>query len=95
MTTKLGLLHLDVMIGDAMSLKDKRRVVKGFKDRMARSRNVSVAEVDHLDNHRRSVLAVAMVGNDGRYVEGALQQVANAAGENRAWVLLEYEIEML
>ncbi|KKL81066.1 hypothetical protein LCGC14_1998470 [marine sediment metagenome] len=95
MATKLGLLHLDVMIGDAMSLKDKRRVVKGFKDRIARSRNVSVAEVDHLNNHRRSVLAVAMVGNDGRYVEGALQQVANAASENRAWVLLEYEIEMI
>ena len=69
MATKVGLLHLDVRIGDAMTLKDKRRVVKSFKDRIGNAFNVSVAEVDELDNIRRCVLALAMVGNDGRYVE--------------------------
>jgi len=95
MATKVGLLHLDVMIGDAMTLKDKRRVVKGFKDRIAHGRNVSVAEVDHLDNIRRAVLAVAMVGHDARYLQGALQQIVNVAGRNRAWVLMEYDIEII
>lgn len=95
MATKVGLLHLDVLIDDAMTLKDKRRVVKGFKDRIAHGRNVSVAEVDHLDSTRRAVLAVAMVGTDARYLAGALQQIANAAGNNRAWVLLEHEIELI
>jgi uncharacterized protein YlxP (DUF503 family) len=95
MATKVGLLHLNLMIGDAMTLKDKRRIVKGFKDRIAHGRNVSVAEVDHQNSVRRAVLAVAMVGADARYVAGALQQIANAAGHNRAWVLLEYNLEML
>jgi len=95
MATKVGLLHLSVAINDAMSLKDKRRVVKGFKDRLAHARNVSVAEVAHQDSLRRAVLAVAMVGSDARYLQGALQQVVNAARENRAWVLLEYDIEMI
>jgi uncharacterized protein YlxP (DUF503 family) len=95
MATKVGLLHLDVLIGDAMTLKDKRRVVKGFKDRIARGRNVSVAEVDYLDSIRRSLLAVGMVSNDSRYLQGALQQIVNAARANRAWVLVESDIEIL
>ena len=95
MATKVGLLHLDVLIGDAMSLKDKRRVVKGFKDRIARGRNVSVAEVDHQNSIRRSLLAVGMVGSDSRYLQGALQRIVNAAEANRAWVLVESDIEIL
>jgi len=95
MATKVGLLHLVVAIGDAMTLKDKRRVVKSFKDRTAHGRNVSVAEVDHQDSIRRAVLAVAMVGSDGRYLEGALQQIVNAARSNRGWALVEYDIEII
>ncbi len=95
MATKVGLLHLELMIADAMSLKDKRRVVKGFKDRIAHQRNVSVAEVDHLDSIRSATLAVAMVGSDGRYIEGALAKLVDAARANRAWVLINYEIEIL
>jgi len=95
MATKVGLLHLDLLIEDAMSLKDKRRVVKGFKDRIGHGRNVSIAEVDHLDSIRRAVLAVAMVGGDSRYLQGALERIAQAAGSNRAWVLLNHEIELI
>ena len=95
MATQVGLLHLNVMINDAMTLKDKRRVVKSFKDRLASERNVSVAEVDKLDSIRQSVLAVAMVGNDARYIEGALQQVVNTARAYRLWVLMDYELEMV
>ena len=95
MTTHVGLLHLNVMINDAMTLKDKRRVVKSFKDRLSSERNVSVAEVDKLDSIRQSVLAVAMVGNDSRYIEGALQQVVNTARAYRLWVVLDYELEMV
>ena len=95
MATKVGLLHLEVVINDAMSLKDKRRIVKSFKDRLASRRNVSVAEVDHLESVRRALLAVTMVGNDGRYLEGSLQQVVNTARARRDWVLVNYEIEFL
>ncbi len=95
MATRVALLHLSVLIDDAMTLKDKRRVVKSFKDRLAAAHNVSVAEVDRLESIRQGVLAVAMVGNDARYLEGALQQIVNAARANRGWVLSDYEIEVL
>jgi len=95
MTTALGLVHLEFHVTQATSLKDKRRLVKGFKDRMASRFNVSIAEVDALDSRRRAVLAIAMVANDRRYVEGALQKITNAAAGHRDMILTHREIEWL
>lgn len=93
MKTSLGLLHLEFHIFQAASLKDKRRLVKSFKDRVGGRFNVSIAEVDALDSRQRSVLAVAIVGNDQAYLAGALQQIVNAAAAHRDMVLAASEIE--
>ena len=95
MATIVGLLHLKFHVAQADSLKDKRRLIKSFKDRLGRSHNVSVAEVDAQDSHRLAVLAIAMAGSDSRYVEGALQKIANAAAMHRDMVLIDHEIELL
>ena len=95
MATTVGLLHLRLHVGQARSLKDKRRVVKSFKDRLARNSNVSVAEVDAQDSHKTAVLAVAMVSSDVDYVRGALQKIVNAASMHKDWILVDHEIEWL
>ena len=95
MATTVGLLHLEFRVAQATSLKDKRRVVKSFKDRLSRAHNVSVSEVDRMDNPRWAVLAVAMVGGEKRYIEGALQKIVNAATTQRDMVLIEHETEWL
>ncbi len=91
----VGVLQLELSIPDAFSLKDKRRVVKSFKDRIAHGHNVSVAEVGALDEHRRSILGVAMVSNDARYVEGALSKLVDFVKAVPQVSLLDYQIEML
>lgn len=95
MAATVGLLHLELHITEATSLKDKRRLLKSFKDRLANKHNVSVAEVDRLDSHQSAVLAIAMVGNDSRYLNGALQKIANAAADNRNMTLVDYDIQWL
>lgn len=95
MATSVGLVHLRLHVAQASSLKDKRRVLKSFKDRLRNKWNVSVAEVDGRDSSRTAVLAVAMAGSDSRYVEGALQRIVNAAGLHRDMLLVHHEIEML
>ena len=47
----VGVLQLELSIGDAMSLKDKRRVVLSLKDRISHAHNVSIAEVGALDDY--------------------------------------------
>ena len=91
----VGVLQLDLSIGDAMSLKDKRRVIKSLKDRLAAGHNVSVAEVDRQDEHRRSVLAVAMVGSDKQYVEGALSKLVDFVRVVSQANLVDYQIDLL
>jgi hypothetical protein len=95
MSTVIGLMHLEFHVAQAFNLKDKRRVVKSFKTKLTNEFNVSVAEVDGLESHRRAVLAVAMVGNDKTYIEGALQRVVNLAALNRDMVLLSHQVEWL
>jgi uncharacterized protein YlxP (DUF503 family) len=91
----VGVLQFELYIGDAMSLKDKRRVVKSLKDRIAHGHNVSVAEVGALDQHRRSILAVAMVSNDSGYVEGALSKLVDFIRTVSSADLVDYQIDLL
>lgn len=49
------------------SLKEKRHVIKGLKERVRHRFEVAVAEVDHHDTWQRATLAVASVSHDGRH----------------------------
>jgi uncharacterized protein len=91
----IGVLQLELGVGDAMNLKDKRRVIKSLKDRLMRGRNVSVAEVGALDEHRRSILGLAMAGNDRRYVEGALSKLVDFVRGVPQVDLIDYQIDLL
>jgi len=91
----VGILQVEISIPDAMSLKDKRQVVKSLKDRIAHGHNVSIAEVGALDEHRRSILGVAMVSNDKRYVEGALSKLVDFIRMVPQASLIDYQIELL
>jgi uncharacterized protein len=91
----IGVLQIEISIPDAMSLKDKRRVVKSIKDRIAHGHNVSIAEVDALDEHRRCILGIAMVANEKRYVEGALSKLVDFVRMVPQVSLLDFSIEFL
>jgi uncharacterized protein YlxP (DUF503 family) len=94
-TMTVGVLQLELSIPSAFSLKDKRQVVKSLKDRIGHAHNVSVAEVGALDEHRRSIVAVAMVSNDKRYVEGALSKLVDFVRMVPQASLIDYQIELL
>ena len=91
----IGVLQLEISIHDAMSLKDKRRVVKSIKDRIAHGHNVSIAEVGALDEHRRSILGMAMVSNDSKYVEGALSKLVDFVRSVPQVDLIDYQIDLM
>jgi uncharacterized protein len=91
----IGVLQLELSIGDAMSLKDKRRVVKSIKDRIAHGHNVSIAEVGALDLHRTAILGVAMVSNDTKYVQGALSKIVDFVQSVGSCDLTDYQIDLL
>ena len=74
----VGTLRVRLLIREARTLKDKRQVVKSIKDRLRNSFNVSVAEVDALDNRQMAELGVAMVSNETHHVKETLGKIVEA-----------------
>jgi uncharacterized protein len=71
----VGIARVGLFIGASHSLKEKRMVLRRVKDLVRQKFNVSIAEVAENDMWQRAVLGVAIVGNDRRFVEGALDEV--------------------
>lgn len=76
----VGVLRLSLSVVGARSLKDKRRIVRSFKERIQARYRVSIAEVGMLDEPRRAVLGVAVVANEAVHCDQVLATVASAAG---------------
>jgi len=71
----VGIVRIELHIPAARSLKDKRQVVRGLKDRIREHARAAVAEVDHQDLWQRAALGVAVVSGDRHQVGELLQSV--------------------
>jgi uncharacterized protein YlxP (DUF503 family) len=60
----VGVLSLDLLLGDVHSLKEKRSLVRPIVAELRKRYDVAAAEAGHVDLHRRSLLGVAVVATD-------------------------------
>lgn len=88
-------MNIRLVIRGATTLKDKRRVIKSLKDRVKNNFNVSISEIGTLDHCQYSRLGVAMVGNDKRYVNGALSNLVNMFRVTTSVELVDYHLEFI
>ena len=72
----IATLTIHLHIPGCASLKEKRGRIKPLISRLHREFNVSAAEMDMQDMWQEAVIVCAMVGNDRRQLESALQTVA-------------------
>ena len=89
----VGVARIKLVISDSHSLKDKRRVVQSLKARIRNEFNVSIAEVEALDDRQCAVLAVAQVCNSGKYVNGTFDSILNLIRRCPSARIVSYEIE--
>src|SRR5438046_9149324 len=71
----VGLLTLELHIPDAQSLKDKRQVLRSLKDKLRRDFNVGVAEMEHQDTWKRSVVGIVTISDEEKHLREVLQKV--------------------
>jgi uncharacterized protein len=71
----VGLLILHLYLPGCTSLKEKRSRLKPLLARLHKEFNVSAAEVERNDSWQESVVAIALVSNEVRHTQQALQQV--------------------
>jgi uncharacterized protein len=71
----VGALEFDLLLGEVHSLKEKRSVVRPLIAEVRKRFDLSVAEVDHLNLHRRAGVGVAAVSPDHAHLVEVLDSV--------------------
>jgi uncharacterized protein YlxP (DUF503 family) len=87
----VGVLRVDLLVPEARSLKDKRRVVQSIKQRLRNQHNVSVSEVEYEEIHQRCALGISMVANESRFVQSCLDRLVDGFRADPRVSLLDYE----
>jgi uncharacterized protein YlxP (DUF503 family) len=91
----VGVLRLSFHVPGARSLKDKRQVVRSFRDKVRAKLDVSVAEVADQDLLQRATFGVAVVSADAAVCDEILASVATMASNVRDAVLIDRATEIV
>ncbi len=91
----VGVARLVLQIPGARSLKDRRRVVNSFKDRVKARLPVSVAEVGEVELLQVATLGVAVVSGDSDRCREILGRVRSLAAQLGDAVLADVRTELL
>jgi uncharacterized protein YlxP (DUF503 family) len=91
----VGVMRLVLEIPGARSLKDKRQVVRSFKERVKSRLSISIAEVGHQDKLQRATFGVAVVSEDAALCEELLGRVTSLAGSLPNAILSDRASEMI
>ena len=71
----IGWIELDLRLGDVHSLKTKRSIVRPIVSELRRRFQVTAAETDHLDLHRRAGIGASIVAADRAHVVEVLDAI--------------------
>ncbi len=91
----VGILQVELTIDAARSLKDKRRVVASVKETLHREHQVSVAEVDALEDHHRAILGVTMASNSATQCQSTFDRILAKLKVKRDCYLSDHRTEIL
>jgi uncharacterized protein len=91
----VGVARIVLQIPGARSLKDRRRVVKGLKDRARARLPVSIAEIGDLERWQVATLGVSVVSNDSARCSEVLSHVASLASEARDALVADVATEVV
>jgi len=91
----VGVLRLVFHIPHARSLKEKRSVVRRFRDRVRARFDVSIAEVGDQDLHQKAIFGVSVVSGEAAVCDSVLEQVAREADSQPEAVLTDRSTEVI
>jgi len=91
----VGVLKVELFIGEADSLKDKRRVLKSLLDRLKKRFNIAAAEVGNQDVWQRSTLGITCVSNDAAHIQKIMATVVRFIENQGNLQVIDYSTEVL
>ncbi|MCX8015620.1 MAG: DUF503 domain-containing protein [candidate division WOR-3 bacterium] len=91
----VGLLVVDCLFENGLSLKDKRRTLLSITQRLRDNFNVAVAETNHQDLWQRSELSIVLVNTDWKMIERHFHQIIEFIKKDSRITILNYETTSL
>lgn len=91
----IGTVQAELYLPGLGSLKEKRFVLKSLKTRIRNRFNVSVAEVDYQEKWQRSILGIACVSNDRRYLDTTITNVMKVILQETRVEVIDQVVEIL
>ena len=91
----IGVLQFTLEIPYAVSLKEKRSVIKSLKDRLRRSFNVSISEFEDQDAITYATLGAVIAGSDNKHVNSSMDHLINELRDCRDGSMIDYRLEIL
>jgi uncharacterized protein YlxP (DUF503 family) len=86
---------VELHLPDVGSLKGKRHVLKGLKEKLRHRFEISVAEVDHQDLWQRATLALAYVSGDSRHANEVMSKALDFIEDNLDGYVTDIHVEVL
>lgn len=86
---------MELFLGEANSLKEKRRVLKSVLDRIKNRFNVSAAEVGEQDTWQRSTIGISFVSCEQDHVHQVLAAVVRFIEAQGTVLITGYQTELL
>ncbi|GDY02446.1 hypothetical protein LBMAG49_17750 [Planctomycetota bacterium] len=91
----IGVLQFTLEIPYAESIKDKRNAIKGLKDRLRRSYNVSITEFEDLDSMTIATLGAVIAGSDIPHLNSTMDHLITTLTEWRDGSLIDHQLEII
>jgi len=88
----IGFLFLEVYFPYSHSLKEKRKILKSFKDRIKKKFNVAFAELDYQDKWQRTRIGVVTLNSHKKPVDNLLNKILTDAEENIDGEIIDSQI---
>ncbi len=92
----VGTCTVELHLPGALSLKDKRSVLKSLIAHLRQSFNVAAAEIDHQDFPQSARLGLATISNDAGHIHATLEGAVRWIEAHRPDVtVVDWEIAIL
>ncbi len=78
----VGLLILDIHLPYSHSLKEKRKRMLRFKDRLKNKYNVAFAELDFQDKWQRTLIGIVTLNSQKKIIDQMFQKITSEFQEN-------------
>ncbi len=86
---------VDCYFGDSLSLKDKRRILSSLTERLRKSFNVALCEIEYQQQWQRAKLAIVLINTDWRMLQQSSSRILETIERDGRVDILASAIERL